>query len=92
MDMFRAGQVAMIGQTSDSEGLTFDRDFPRWKASGHSPSRRARSIASYSGAGYWGVLHGTQPDECVSYIEFLSRDENMQEITEYIGCASPNKR
>lgn len=39
------------------------------------------------------MLRGTQyVDESVQYVEFLSRDENMQEITEYIGRVSPNKK
>jgi multiple sugar transport system substrate-binding protein len=95
MDMFRAGQVAIVGQVSDSEGLTFDRDFPEMEGQWAFavPAQGPVNRSSYSGAGYWGVLHGTQlVDECVSYIEFLSRDENMQEITEYIGRVSPNKK
>jgi multiple sugar transport system substrate-binding protein len=94
MDSFRAGQVAVIGQVSDSEGLTFDRDYPdmegQWAFS--VPAKGPANRASYSGAGYWGVLRGTEyVDESVRYIEFLSRDENMQAITEFIGRVSPNK-
>ena len=94
MDMFRAGQVAVIGQVSDSEGLTFDRDYPdmegQWAFS--VPAKGPANRASYSGAGYWGVLRGTEyVDESVQYIEYLSRDENMQGITEFIGRVSPNK-
>jgi len=94
MDMFRAGQVAVIGQVSDSEGLTFDRDYPdmegQWAFA--VPAQGPANRASYSGAGYWGVLRGTEHvDESVQYIEYLSRDENMQSITEFIGRVSPNK-
>jgi multiple sugar transport system substrate-binding protein len=94
MDLFRSGQVAVIGQVSDSEGLTFDRDYPdmegQWAFS--VPAQGPVNRSAYSGAGYWGVLRGTEyVDESVRYVEFLSRDENMQEITEYIGRVSPNK-
>lgn len=94
MDMFLGGQVAMIGQVSDSVGNDMDRDYPemegQWAFS--IPAQGPANRASYSGAGYWGGLRGTEhPDEVVEWISFLSRDENMQEITEFIGRVSPNK-
>lgn len=94
VDMFRAGQIAIIGQTSDSEGLTFDRDYPEMEGQWEFaiPAQGPVDRSAYSGAGYWGVLRGTEHvDESVQFISFLSRQENMQEITEHIGRVSPNK-
>jgi multiple sugar transport system substrate-binding protein len=93
-DMFVGDQLAIIGQASDSMGQDMDRDYPemegRWAFA--LPAEGPANRASYSGAGYWGALRGTQhPYEVCQWIEFLSRDENMQQFTEFIGRVSANK-
>jgi multiple sugar transport system substrate-binding protein len=94
IDMFTAGQLAVIGEVPDGIGTDFDRDFPemdgQWAFS--IPAQGPVNRASYSGAGYWGVLHGSEHvPETVEWISFMSKDENMQDITEYLGRVSPNK-
>jgi multiple sugar transport system substrate-binding protein len=93
-DMFVSDQVAIIGQASDSMGMDMDRDYPelegRWGFA--LPAEGPANRSSYSGAGYWGALRNTQhPREVCQWISFLSRDENMQQMTEFIGRVSANK-
>jgi multiple sugar transport system substrate-binding protein len=95
MDMFIAGQIAMIGSISDSVGNDLERDYPdlngKWAYA--LPPAGPDNRAAYAGAGYWGVLRGTDKvDQCVEWIAYLSRDENMKTMTEYIARVSPNKK
>jgi len=95
MDQFYAGQMAIIGQVSDSVGMDLDRDFPEMEGQWAFaiPAQGPANRASYSGAGYWGALRGSEKvDETVKWIAFLSRDENMTTITQFIGRVSPNKK
>lgn len=94
-DLFTGDQIAIIGEVPGSWGKDLDRDFPeladKWAMA--IPAKGPKNRASYSGAGYWGVLHGTKyVRETALWIQFLSRDENMQKITEFVGHVSPNKR
>jgi multiple sugar transport system substrate-binding protein len=92
-DEFIAGRVAHRTMTVDLFGETLHRQAPeldgKW-AGALPPKNKVR--ASYSGAGYWGVLRGTQyPREACTWIQFLSRDENMGKLSKYLGRVSPNK-
>jgi len=94
MDLFKTGSLAMIGSISDSTGNDLERDNPdlndKW-AYALPPAGPARRSA-YSGAGYWGVLRGTENvDACVEWIAYMAKDENMKAVTEYIGRVSSNK-
>ncbi len=91
---FKAGRVAMIGAAGSTSFQSLIRDNPelegKWAAA-RIPAGPENS-ASYTGSGYWGVLHGTEhPDEAVEFIAFLSNDENMQTISEVSGWMSTNK-
>lgn len=91
---FQSGLVAMIGSAADNVISPLARDFPEldglWTAA-LPPAGPERRVA-YSGAGYWGVLRGAPDVEnSVRWIEFLSRDENMLEISTFTGGVSPNR-
>lgn len=91
---FLAGDIAMIGSAEQSWGVELDRDFPEidgnWAMSISPIGPEDRD--SFSGGGYLGVLRGSdRVDECVQWMEFLSRDENMQILTEVSGIVSPNR-
>ena len=93
--LFQGGQVAITGSVPDSAAADLERDFPEldglWAYS--IPTMGPANRASYSGAGYWGVLRGTQKaDAAVEWIHFLSSDEIMQTISEYLARVSPNKQ
>jgi multiple sugar transport system substrate-binding protein len=93
-DDFVADAVAMVGSVSDTVGTDLERDFPeldgRWEMA--IPALGPDNRSSYSGAGYWGLLYGTpRVEESLQWLSFLSRDENMQRVTEFIGRVSPNK-
>jgi multiple sugar transport system substrate-binding protein len=93
-DLFVSGQVAIIGQAPGNTGSTFAFDFPEmeglWAMS--LPAKGPVNRASYSGSGYWGVLYDAADLRATAqWIEFLSRDQNMQRITEFTGHISPNK-
>ncbi len=91
---FASGKLAMDGSAGNAWGAQFDRDFPeidgKWALAINAKGPVNR--ASFSGAGYWGVLRGTKSvKECVDWIKFLSREENMQAISEATGAASPRR-
>lgn len=91
---FASGTLAMVGSSGNAWGAQFDRDYPEldglWALALNPMGPENR--ASFSGAGYWGVLRGTdQVEACVEWINFLSRDENMQQISEATGAASPRR-
>jgi len=92
--MLEGGQLAMIGSVPDSTGQDLERDFPeldgKWAMA--IPTMGPANRSSYSGAGYWGVLRGTEKvDEAVQWIAWLSKDENMMAIDEMLVRVSPNK-
>ena len=95
MDQFKTGNLAMIGSISDSTGNDLERDNPelneKW---GYSlPPAGPAKRAAYAGAGYWGVLRGTDKvEQCAQWIQFMARDENMKTVTEYTGRVSTNKK
>jgi multiple sugar transport system substrate-binding protein len=54
------------------------------------PAKGKRRTA-YSGAGFFGVLNGTDKvEESVKWIEFLSRDENLLKCIKLYGHLSPS--
>jgi multiple sugar transport system substrate-binding protein len=94
VEMFVGDRLAIIGQVSDSMGMDMDRDYPelegRWEFA--LPAEGPDNRSSYSGAGYWGALRNTKhPREVCQWLAYLSRDENMQQMTEFIGRVSSNK-
>jgi multiple sugar transport system substrate-binding protein len=89
-EQFVAGSVAMIGSVVDTFPAGWERDFPDLQWALAIPPMGPDNRSAYSGAGYWGVLNGSQAvEESVQWIAFLSRDENMQRLTEFIGRPSP---
>lgn len=91
---FTSGMVAINGMANNTWGAQFSRDYPemdgKWAyaVSAMGPENRD----SYSGAGYWGVVRGTDKvDTCIEWIKFLSSEENMQFISETTGAASPRR-
>jgi multiple sugar transport system substrate-binding protein len=55
------------------------------------PTKGVRRTA-YSGAGYFGILHGsTKVEESVKWLEFLSSDESMLQLAKMYGNFSPSK-
>lgn len=93
-EQFQAGKIAILGQVPVNMGRDLDRDFPqldgKWEMA--KPFTGPKNRASYFGAGYFGPLYGAKnPEACARWIEFLTRDENMQKIIEYTGYVTPNK-
>ena len=94
LDDFVAGTLAMSGSIPDNNVRRFEAEFPEinglWEL--EIPPMGPQNRAAYSGAGYWGLLYGTEKiEESLQWIQFLARDENMQTITEYTAGVSPNK-
>ncbi len=92
---FVSGTLAMVGSTPNAWGGQIDRDFPeidgKW-AMAIAPEGPAGNRDTYSGAGYFGVLRGTDNVEaCVDWIAFLSRDDIAQRISEAGGTVSPER-
>ncbi len=94
LDDFVAGTVAMIGSVPAGWPAEIARDFPELEG------KWALAVAplgpqdqdTYSGAGYFGVLRGSDNVEgCVQWLEFLSRDSSMQKLSEGSGVVSPKR-
>lgn len=91
LDLFVNGKVALIGSAEQSWGVRLDRDFPELEGTwAMAPSAKGPVNAdSFSGAGYIGVLRGSEnAKECVAWMKFLAKDENMQQLTEASGTVS----
>ena len=93
-EQFDAGKIAIVGSASNTTGRDLDRDFPqldgKWAMA--KPAMGPKSRASYFGAGYFGPLFGNNNVEASArWIEFLTRDANMQKMIEYTGYVTPNK-
>jgi multiple sugar transport system substrate-binding protein len=92
---FASGLLAMAGSIGSAWGTRFDRDYPeldgKWNMALN--PKGPQNGDSYSGAGYWGVLHGTDKvRECIDWIKFLSSPDNMQRISEVTGVTSPMRQ
>lgn len=93
-ESFASGTVAMNGSTPNAWAAQLSREYPeldgKWAMAINAKGPVNRD--SYSGAGYWGVLRGTDKvEQCVSWIKFLSREDNMQLLSESTGAASPRR-
>lgn len=91
LPLFVNGSLALIGSAEQSWGVRLDREFPEiegtWAMAPSAMGPKGRD--SFSGAGYVGVLRGAENVEgCIAWMEFLSRDENMQRLTEASGTVS----
>ena len=91
---FITGKLAINGSVSGDVGRNYQREYPEldglWDF--EIPPMGSHNRASYSGAGYWGLLHGTERiEESLEWMSFLSRDENMLRLVEVSGHVSPNK-
>lgn len=91
---FQNGRLAMNDGVSDSCGQNLTRDYPelegKWMivVPPMGPERRV----AFSGAGYWGLLRGTERvEESLRLIQFLARDENMLKFAERTAHVSANK-
>lgn len=92
--MFQAGQLAVVGSVPDDWAKNLKRDFPelddKWRYA--LPTMGPANRSSYSGAGYWGVLRGSEKVEsAVKWIHFMSQERILQTISEYLGRVSPSK-
>ncbi len=94
LPQFVNGNVAMVGSVSTETGGELERNYPelngQWAfvVSPKGPENRD----SFSGAGYFGVLRGSDKvEQCVEWLKFLSRDESMQQLSEGGGLASPKR-
>ncbi|WP_421723215.1 ABC transporter substrate-binding protein [Bauldia sp.] len=91
---FISGNLALIGSVAPAWGRVLDAEYPEldgtWAMAVTAMGPENRQ--SYSGAGYWGVLRGTDKAEsCVKFIEFLSRPDSMQKLSEVSGNVSPRR-
>jgi multiple sugar transport system substrate-binding protein len=92
-ELFAADQYAMVNGANSQfaqELVTLYPDLDgRWFVA--VPPMGPANRAAYYGAGYWGALHGASDLEAAArWIQYLSRDETMQAITEFTGNISPN--
>lgn len=88
---FVSGRVAMFGSAEQSWGRRLDRDNPEidglWAMAPSAMGPEGRD--SFSGAGYVGVLRGSEKvEQCVSWMEFLAKDSSMQKLSEASGTVS----
>ncbi len=93
-DEFVAGTVAMIGSVPVAWPARIAREFPelegKWALAIAPQGPEDRD--TYSGAGYFGVLRGSENVEaCVQWLEFLSRDDSMQRLSEGTGNVNPKR-
>lgn len=89
---FQSGTVAMIGSAAGPVAPTLASEFPeldgKWALA--VPAKGPAGRDAYAGSGYFGVLRGTDKvEDCVQWIEFLSRPANMQLLSEASGNVSP---
>ena len=89
LPLFVNGKIGIIGSAHQAWGVRLDREYPEidgtWAMarSAMGPDNRA----SFSGAGYIGVLRGSEKaKECVEWMKFLSRDENMLKLSMASGA------
>lgn len=89
--LFTNGQIALIGSTHQDWGKKIDEESPEMEGK-WAFTRSAEGPVnndSFSGAGYFGVLRGTErADECVAWLSFLSQDKNMERLSAVSGNVS----
>lgn len=86
--LFVANRVAMFGSAEQAWGKRMEAENPEvnglWSFARSAKGPEDRD--SFSGAGYLGVLRGTEKAEaCVDWLSFLAKDENMQALSEASG-------
>ncbi|WP_179378060.1 extracellular solute-binding protein [Jannaschia marina] len=88
LPLFVDGQIALIGSAEQSWGKRLDAEYPDAEGTwAMAPSAAGPEDAdSFSGAGYFGVLRGTeQVEECVSLLEYLSQNESILALSQGSG-------
>lgn len=91
---FVSGRLAMVGSVPGAWPAYWTAEYPelngKWAIS--VPAAGSAGRHAFSGTGYLGVLRGSENVEaCVKWIEFLSRKENMQALSEVSGSVSPHR-
>ncbi|WP_417812476.1 extracellular solute-binding protein [Thalassospira alkalitolerans] len=88
LPMFADGQIALISSAEQAWGKRLDAEYP----SAEGTWAMARSAAgaqdadSFSGAGYFGLLRGTEKvEECVALLEYLSSDDSILALSQASG-------
>lgn len=89
---FTSGTLAMIASAPGPLAPQLTTDYPEldglWALA--IPAAGPEGRDAYAGSGYLGVLRGTEnAEQCVEWISFLSRPENMQRLSEASGNVSP---
>lgn len=89
---FPSGVVAMLASAPGPMPPLLASDYPeldgKWALS--IPAAGPEGRDAYAGSGYLGVLRGSDKvEQCVEWISFLSRPENMQRLSEASGNVSP---
>lgn len=88
LPMFADGQIAMFGSAEQSWGKRLDAEYPAADGTwAMAPSAAGTEDAdSFSGAGYFGVLRGTDKvEQCVALLEYLSKDESILALSQGSG-------
>lgn len=85
---FGSGRIAMSGSAEQSWGKRLDRDNPeideKWAMAPSAMGPEGRD--SFSGAGYIGVLRGSENvEQRISWMQFLGKDPSMQKLSESSG-------
>ncbi|WP_074839243.1 extracellular solute-binding protein [Marinovum algicola] len=93
-EAFLAGKVSIVGSVPGGWPSNWTVEYPelndKWALA--VPAAGPEGRDAYSGSGYFGVLRGSENVEsCVKWIEFLSREENMQVLSEASGNVSPHR-
>lgn len=86
--LFVNDQIAMVGSAQQQWGKRFDTEFPEMEGKWAFERSAAGSEDndSFSGAGYYGVLRGTEKaEQCSDFLAFLAKDENMLALSTASG-------
>lgn len=88
LTLFADGQIAMFGSAQQSWGKRLDVDYAgmdgTWAFARSAAGSEGRD--SFSGAGYFGLLRGTDKvEECVALLEYLSSDDSMLALSKGSG-------
>ena len=88
LPMFADGQIALIGSAEQSWGKRLDAEYPFAEGTwAMAPSATGTQDAdSFSGAGYFGLLRGTEKvEECVALLEYMSSDDSILALSQASG-------
>lgn len=86
--LFVAGKIGILGSAEQSWGKKLEGENPEvngtWEYSRSAMGPEDRD--SFSGAGYIGVLRGTEKaEQCTDWMAFLAKDSSMQALSEATG-------